>query len=130
MSKDWRQIVNKPFFPIRLVAIFSEHHSENKNILIPSVIRHSRTSQITQQIKNSRWNIRWSTNKIFENGIDQSIHTIKNTATNTFIKNWKTFIILFNSISNRIFGVFCEIWIPPSTKSTKNPITSKLTVSG
>ena len=55
---------------------------------------------------------------MFENGIDQSIHTIKNTATNTFIKNRQTFIILFNSIFNRFFGIFCEIRIPPSMKSS------------
>ena len=96
-----------------------KHHSRKKNILIPSIIRHSRTSQIIQQIRNSRWNIRWNANKMFENGIDQGIHTIRNSATNTFIKNRKTFIILFNRMFNRISGFFCEIWISPSTKSTR-----------
>ena len=54
MSKDRRQTVNKLFFPIRPMAIFSKYHSRKKNILIPFVIRHGRTSQIIQQIKNSR----------------------------------------------------------------------------
>ena len=53
---------------------------------------------------------------MFKNGIDQSIRTIKNTVTNTFIKNRQTFIILFNRIFNRFFGIFCEIRIPPSMK--------------
>ena len=53
---------------------------------------------------------------MFEDDINQSIHTIKDTTTNTFIKNRQTFIILFDNIFNRFFGIFCEIRIPPSMK--------------
>ena len=40
MSKDWRQTVNKFFFPIRLETVFPMHYSGKENILVPSVIRH------------------------------------------------------------------------------------------
>ena len=56
---------------------------------------------------------------MFENNMNQGINTIRNTFTNTFIKNRQSFSILFNSMFNRFSGVFCEIWISPSMKSTR-----------
>ena len=106
---DRRQTINRLFSQISLVTIFPKHNSGNENILVSSIIKHSRTSQIVQIIRNLRQNIRWSSKKMFETSISQVINTIRNTFTNSLIKNRQTFSILFNNMFNRFSRIFCKI---------------------
>ena len=67
---------------------------------------------------------------MFENGINQSIHTIKNTATNTFIKIRKpsSFFLTAFLIESLESSVRYESHHP--RRVPEKPVTSKLTISG
>ena len=56
---------------------------------------------------------------MFDNGIDQSINTIRFTHTNFFIKNRETIVSLFDCFPNSFSSFFSEMLVPSRTKGTR-----------
>jgi hypothetical protein len=91
---------------------------------MPSIIRYSRTSKIIQIIRDISSNIGRSSNKMFSNGIDQSINTIRQLF--VMIKDVYTIIIFFNSLPNLDSRLFNKVSIPPISKSTRESSSNKV----
>jgi hypothetical protein len=89
-----------------------------------SIIRHSRVSKIIQIIRDTSSSIGRNSNKMFNNGIDQSINTIRQLF--AMIKDVYTIIILFNSLPNLDSRLFSKVSIPPISKCTRESSSNKV----
>lgn len=89
-----------------------------------SIIRHSRVSKIIQIIRDTSSNIGRNSNKMFNNGIDQSINTIRQLF--AMIKDVYTIIILFKSLPNLDSRLFSKVSIPPISKCTRESSNNKV----